>query len=106
VSSGGLREMGSWDGFRPTRWFAPKPVPSVLYLFKKYFPRPLAKNAVLLGIMLSNVSYKQKRKSSMLVLSVLLTLVKSPLLYVQYMRSLHIAKQMMNNNYKPELLAE
>ena len=105
VSSGGLREMGSWDGFRPTKWFAPKPVPSVLYLFKKYFPPPLYKNAVLLGIMLSNVSYKQKRKSSMLVLSVLLTVIKSPLLYIQYRRSLSIAKQMLSNNYSPEILA-
>ena len=42
VSSGGLREMGSWDGFRPTKWFAPKPVPSVLYFFSKYFPRETA----------------------------------------------------------------
>lgn len=106
VSSGGLREMGSWDGFRPTKWFAPKPVPSVLYLFKKYFTKPLYKNAVLLGIMLSNVSYKQKRSSGMLMLSVALTVIKSPLLYIQYRRSLHIANQMLNNNYKPELLKD
>lgn len=106
VSSGGLREMGSWDGFRPTKWFAPKPVPSVLYLFDKYFPKPLYKSAVWLGIMLSNVSYKQKRKSGMLMLSVVLTVIKSPLLYIQYKRSLRIAKQMMNRNYIPELLAD
>jgi glycosyltransferase involved in cell wall biosynthesis len=106
VKEGGLREMGSWDGFRPTKWFAPKPVPSVLYLLKKYFTKPFYKNAVLLGIMLSNVSYKQKRSSSMLMLSVALTVIKSPILYIQYRRSLHIAKQMLNNNYQPELLKE
>ncbi|QEC69096.1 glycosyltransferase family 2 protein [Panacibacter ginsenosidivorans] len=106
VKEGGLREMGSWDGFRPTKWFAPKPVPSVLYLLKKYFSQSFYKNAVLLGIMLSNVSYKQKRSSNMLMLSVVLTVIKSPLLYMQYRRSLHIAKQMLHNNYQPELLNE
>lgn len=106
VKEGGLREMGSWDGFRPTKWFAPKPIPSVLYLYKKYLSKPLYRHAVLLGIMLSNVSYKQKGKSSMLMLSVLFTVIKSPLLYIQYRRSLHIAKQMLSNHYKPELLSE
>lgn len=106
VKEGGLREMGSWDGFRPTKWFAPKPIPSVLYLYKKYLRKPLYHHAVLLGIMLSNVSYKQKGKSNMLMLSVLLTVIKSPLLYIQYRRSLHVATQMLNSQYKPELLRE
>jgi GT2 family glycosyltransferase len=106
VSSGGLREMGSWDGFRPTKWFAPKPVPSVLYLYKKYLPPALCRNAVLIGIMLSNVSYKHKRSSKMLMVSVLLTVIKSPLLLIQYYRSLAIAKQMLNNNYQAEILNE
>jgi Predicted glycosyltransferases len=35
--TGGLRQMGSWDSFRPTRFFAPRPVPSVLYYVRKYF---------------------------------------------------------------------
>ena len=30
VGTGGLRQMGSWDGFRPKNWFGPRPVPSVL----------------------------------------------------------------------------
>lgn len=25
---GGFAEMGSWDGFRPTKWFAPQTTPS------------------------------------------------------------------------------
>jgi len=104
VSEGGLREMGSWDGFRPKKWFAPKPIPSVIYLYKKYLPTALYKNAILLGLMLSNVSYKHKRSSKMLLLSVLLTIVKSPLLLIQYYRSNRIAQRMLSNNYKPELL--
>jgi glycosyltransferase involved in cell wall biosynthesis len=104
VSEGGLREMGSWDGFRPTKWFAPKPVPSVLYLYNKYLNKELYRHAVLLGIMLSNVSYKQKGKSKMLLLSMLLTVIKSPFLYIQYLRAASIAKKMLESGYQPELL--
>lgn len=106
VSEGGLREMGSWDGFRPTKWFAPKPVPSVLYLYSKYLNRECYRNAVLLGIMLSNVSYKQKGKTNMIVLSALLTIIKSPVLYVQYLRSKSVANKMLASGYKPEILVQ
>lgn len=106
VSSGGLREMGSWDGFRPIKWFAPKPVPSVLYLFKKYLPPHLCRNAILLGFLLSNIPYKQKRKSSMLMLSVILTFIKSPLLFIQYARSKKIALTMLKNDAGAEMLSQ
>ncbi len=32
---GGLRQMGSWDGFRPKKWFSPRPIPSVIYLYRR-----------------------------------------------------------------------
>ncbi len=104
VSTGGLRQMGSWDGFRPQKWFSPKPVPSVIYLFKKYFPKELYSNALFIGIMLSNVPYKYKRSSKMLLLSVLLTVVKSPLLLVQFYKSKKIADRMLQNNTAIEML--
>ena len=37
VSEGGLRQMGSWDAWSNKKWNEPKPVPSVLYLARKYF---------------------------------------------------------------------
>ncbi|MGI8952792.1 MAG: glycosyltransferase family 2 protein [Chitinophagaceae bacterium] len=98
VSSGGLREMGSWDGFRPRKWFAPKPLPSVIYLYKKYLPPQLCKNALFIGIMLSNIPYKFKRSSSMLFLSVILTVIKSPLLFIQFYRANKMAKKMQAND--------
>jgi len=104
VSSGGLREMGSWDGFRPTKWFAPKPLPSVLYLYEKYLPQALFRNAVFMGIMLSNVSYRHKGKSKMLAVSILLGIIKSPLLFIQYYRSTQIAERMLRNAMSPEIL--
>jgi len=98
VSSGGLREMGSWDGFRPKKWFSPKPVPSVIYLYKKYLPVDLCRHALLLGIMLSNVPYKQKRNAKMLFISVVLTFVKSPVLFVRFLRAKSIAMKMLRND--------
>jgi GT2 family glycosyltransferase len=106
VSSGGLREIGSWDGFRPKKWFAPKPLPSVVYLYKKYLSRPLYRNAVLIGVMLSNVPYKYKRNNKMLLLSMLLTVIKSPVLLIQFYRSAKIAKQMLQSNRTPEMLEQ
>lgn len=106
VGSGGLREMGSWDGFRPKKWFAPKPIPSVNYLLKKYLPTPLYRNAILIGIMLSNVPYKYKRSNKMLAASILLTVLKSPLLLIQFNRSRRIAKKMLNSGREPELLSQ
>jgi glycosyltransferase involved in cell wall biosynthesis len=105
VSEGGLREMGSWDGFRPKKWFAPKPIPSVIYLYRKYLPPPLFKNAILLGIILSNVPYKHKRSSNMLMFSVFLTMIKFPILLVQYKRSYNIASKMWASNQQPSSLA-
>ena len=97
VSTGGLRELGSWDGFRPIKWVAPKPIPSVVYLYKKYFPKSLKNNAILIGVILSNIPYKYKRSNRLLAVSIVLSVIKSPLLFIQYYRSCIIAEKMLNN---------
>lgn len=97
AGEGGLREMGSWDGFRVKKFLDPKPVPSVLYLYRKYFPYRLYKHAVFMGIVFSNIPYRFKGNSSMLVLSIGLAIIKSPLLFVQYRKSWLIAKKMKSN---------
>jgi GT2 family glycosyltransferase len=104
VPAGGLREMGSWDGFRPKKWFAPKPIPSVVYLYKKYYPKQLYRSVILLGIILSNVSYKNKGSKKMLALSVVLAVIKAPLLYFQFLKSNGIAKAMLRTGDKIEYL--
>ncbi len=104
VAAGGLREIGHWDGFRPKKWFAPKPIPSVVYLYKKYFPKPLSRNALLLGIMLSNVGYKNKRRNNMLLLSIGLTIIKAPLLFLQFSLADKKAKQLLQNKDTIRLL--
>ena len=98
--------MGSWDGFRPKNWFAPKPVPSVLFLYKKYLPKHLYRHAILKGIILSNVPYKYKSSSKMLVLSILLSIIKFPLLYLQYKKAEKIAIQMLKKDDGIRLLKD
>lgn len=105
VAEGGLREMGSWDGFRPKKWFAPKPIPSVVYLYRKYYPKHLYRSAIFLGVILSNVSYKHKGSSRMLLLSVVLTIIKAPLLIVQFLTSLRRANAMLKNDKGVQLLS-
>lgn len=95
VSAGGLREMGSWDGFRPKKWFAPKPIPSVVYLYKKYYPEKLYKAVIFIGILLSNVGYRYKGNNRMLALSVCLAVIKSPVLWIQYLRARDLADEML-----------
>lgn len=101
VSDGGLREMGSWDGFRPTKWLAPKPIPSVIYLYRKYLPKTLADNGILLGILLSNIPYKHKRNKYMLLISLALSVLKLPLLFIQYFKANKIANVMLRNKSLP-----
>lgn len=60
VGSGGLRQMGSWDGFRPKKWFDPRPIPSVVYLFRKYHGNKAAKLALLKTVPSSIIPYKYK----------------------------------------------
>lgn len=98
VSDGGLREMGSWDGFRPKKWFAPKPIPSVVFLYKKYYPTVLYRSIMLLGIMLSNVTYRNKGSNKMLAVSIGLTVIKSPLLLIQFLRARSIANKMLQRD--------
>lgn len=104
VPAGGLREIGHWDGFRPKKLFAPKPIPSVVYMLKKYYPKSLSGKAIMLGVMLSNVGFKNKRKNSMLLLSLFLAILKSPLLLIQYYKSSKRANAMLKGGHKIETL--
>jgi glycosyltransferase involved in cell wall biosynthesis len=98
ANSGGLRDISGWDSFRPKKMFGPKPVPSVTFLYYKYFSATLARHAILKGMLLSNVSYKYKGSSKMLTLSLLLSAIKAPLLYMQFRRSKKVAKCMFQKN--------
>jgi len=71
VSEGGLRQMGSWDGWRPKRLFGPRPVPSVLYLSRKYYGNKFSILYIFNSIFPSFIPYKYKSNKTLLILSFL-----------------------------------
>ncbi len=70
VESGGLRQMGSWDAVRPKNLLAPRPIPSVLYLIRKYHSTNEAILYLIKNIPQSYVPYRLKgnKKAKLLIL--------------------------------------
>lgn len=91
AGTGGLREMGSWDAFRPKKLFAPRPIPSVLYLYRKYFGRKRALLAILKTVPQSIIPYKYKKNRKMLALGMLISLFLFPLVLIQVIISWRLA---------------
>jgi glycosyltransferase involved in cell wall biosynthesis len=87
AATGGLRELGSWDSFRPTKLFAPRPVPSVLYLSRKYFGNHLSLLLLLFSVPSSIVPYRFKGNRWMKILSTFLFVVIWPFILVQVIMS-------------------
>ncbi len=104
VGSGGLREMGAWDAFRSAKWFAPKPVPSVLYLYRKYFGKKAARLSLLKNIPPSMLPYKFKKNKKLLPIGLLLALFAFPLVAYQVFKSWKIAGKMLKGGAKIEKL--
>jgi hypothetical protein len=59
---------------------------------------------MLLGMMLSNVHYRNKGSNKMLAVSIALTVVKSPLLLIQFLRARSIANKMLQRDNGIKLL--
>ena len=91
VGSGGLREMGGWDAFRPKSLFSPRPIPSVLYLFRKYYGRKRTILAVLKTVPQSVIPYQYKKNKKMLMLGVLISLILFPIVFLQVLISWRLA---------------
>ncbi|MFD2550405.1 glycosyltransferase family 2 protein [Bizionia sediminis] len=91
VDSGGLREMGSWDAFRTKKWFAPRPLPSVLYFFRKYFGDKFAILAVIRTVPFSIIPYKYKKNKGMMLLGVFISILLLPLVFIQVIKSWRLA---------------
>lgn len=87
VSEGGLREMGSWDSWRPKNFFAPRPIPSVLYLIRKYFGRAAALREIAISGSFSIVPYRFKRNNKTMIIGAILGSVTLPILLVSILRS-------------------
>ena len=104
VGSGGLREMGSWDAFRSQKWFTPRPIPSVLYLFRKYYGNHQAKLALLKMVPPSIIPYKFKKNKPMLLLGAILSVFLLPVILIQVYKSWNLAGKMLKEGDKIESL--
>lgn len=104
VGSGGLRQMGSWDGFRPKKWMDPRPIPSVIYLFRKYHGNKAARLALLRTVPSSIMPYRYKRSSYMMLLGVLVSFLISPLVFFQVWKSWSLASKKLQEGSKIEYL--
>jgi glycosyltransferase involved in cell wall biosynthesis len=96
VETGGLRQMGSWDALRQKSFFAPRPVPSVLYFAIKYFGKSSALFYLIQNIPFSFIPYKFK-KSKLLKYTFLLVLpLLSPLMLILVFKSWNRASIMLD----------
>ena len=91
VSEGGLRQMGSWDGWRPKKIFGPRPVPSVLYLSRKYFGDNASRLMLLKEIIPAMIPYRFKGNKVVYGLSFLLSPLLFPILIFQMIKSWQLA---------------
>jgi glycosyltransferase involved in cell wall biosynthesis len=105
VGEGGLRQMGSWDAFRPKSIFAPRPVPSVLYLIRKYFGNSAALRVTLVNLPQSIIPYQYKGKKFILIFLFPFIFLYSPFLLIQWVRSWRLASGMLRQGAKIEHLA-
>ena len=83
VGTGGLRQMGSWDGFRPKKLFGPRPIPSVIYLYRTYFGNHRTRLSLLKTIPPSIMPYRFKKNKNMLLLGILISILLTPFILIQ-----------------------
>lgn len=96
VGSGGLREMGSWDAFRPKNLFSPRPIPSVLYLFRKYFGRKRSLLAIIKTVPISIMPYRYKNNKGMIFLGILVSLFLFPFVIFQVVISWRLSTKKLS----------
>src|SRR5690554_7384559 len=91
---GGLRvKEGSWDAWRPKKWNAPRPVPSVLYLSRKYFGNKKSVFMLIRAVAPFIILYQFKRNKVLKLLFVFLLPILFPLLIFQMYKSWKLATQ-------------
>lgn len=102
AGTGGLREMGSWDAFRPSTFFSPRPIPSVLYYFRKYYGNKAARLALLRTIPISVFPYQFKKNKPLLIIGLFVTLLIFPIVMYQVFKSWKLASIKLKEGHKIE----
>ena len=100
TSVGGLRQSGSWDAFRPTNIFKPRPIPSVLYYARNYFGDYNAFIFLLINIPLSFTSYSNKTNFFSLLISISIFLIFLPIIFCQTIYSWKLSSNIILDGHK------
>jgi len=98
MSKGGLRNFGHWDAFRSKNIVAAKPVPSVLYFWRKYWGDESTIAALIQTIPFSLSPYSLKGKKIGYILSFTLLLLLLPFVLVQVVSSWYLATRMLKSS--------
>ncbi|MGY5352979.1 glycosyltransferase family 2 protein [Wenyingzhuangia sp. IMCC45533] len=104
ANKGGLRQMGAWDAFRTQKWLDPKPIPSVLYLYRKYFGKKHTLYMLLKTIPFSILPYKYKGKKIINLLVTMLSMFFVPILLIQVNKSWKRSSKMLTEGEKIDQL--
>lgn len=104
VSEGGLRQMGSWDAWRTKKWNQPKPIPSVLYLARKYYGNKSALLMLIPSIAPSIIPYRFKKNKTLKVFSLFLLPILFPLLLFQVSKSWRLSSEKLKQGGLIEFL--
>ncbi len=100
ADQGGFRETGSWDGYRSKSFFDPKPFPSVIYYYRKYWGKKSAIYTLVKLVPLTLVPYSMKNKKSAYTISLVLFFLFFPILFYKAIISWNIASKMLNEGHK------
>jgi hypothetical protein len=92
---GGLRQMGSWDSFRPTSWLAPRPIPSVLYYYRKYFGLENVILDLVIKMPASVIPFRFKRNTKLLLFGSICSVFLMPIFFIQLGKSWRISTEMI-----------
>lgn len=104
VETGGLRQMGSWDALRPKSLFSPRPVPSVLYLIRKYYGNTEALYYLIKNIPQSYMPYKFKKNKLMKLAYCLMFPLFMPIAILAVFNSWSISNEKLAEGSKIQLV--
>ena len=93
--SGGLREIGSWDSLHPTSILSPRPIPRVLYFFRKYWGKKRTLYFLIQNLPLSLGPFRMKGTKLGYIISFVNLLIFSPFVIIQIARSWKISSKML-----------
>jgi len=100
IAKGGLRDMGHWDAFRPKKFFSPRPVPSVLYFYRKYWGNKSAILSLIYSIPISFCPYFMKGKKAGYFMSITIFIIFFPIIVLQIISVWNVSTKMLRTGDK------